>query len=214
MLFSDVLDRNVPTAVLRACLDLIVGEYRRTHGEVSRRYERAEAADVLPHIRRANIETGLQELADRFPDQLTVTVGRTKSGNFYRHVKCGQIIFTQSYVEPGRRVPREAVFRVDFAGNQNQMWLHPDDEAERKEKIKARESTYVILTHTPLIDNPAEPAYVSATLVGKGCQYLEAINLADHLALAAARATEPEVIPDRRIAALRKDAVAAPKKGA
>lgn len=204
-MLHELLERNVPRTLVRRLLSVVETAYRQTHREVQARYERAEASDVEPHIRRANIETAFLQLGRRFSPGIRVEQGETQNGNFFRYIVCNDVVMTESYVEPGRRVPREALFRNKFAGDPNQLLLFPDAEADRQRQHCDRERQYVILTHTPSPDDPSVPAYVAFVLVDADCKYSERVNLAEYLAATPVETAEPERIPDQLVARLRKE---------
>ena len=206
MNFRQLLDQNISLAVQRAIVGIVLEEYRHTHAEVSKKYGDEEAFDVQPHIRRANIESALLELEDRFKGTVLIRPGITERGHHYRFVVCGDFVLTQSYVESNRRVPRDAMFRNGFAGDPNQMLLDPEAEAERTRTLAAQELTYVIITHTPSVENAAEPSHVSLILVDKNCRCVASINLIEKLRGQLAHQVRTEEILDQSQVKLRKDA--------
>jgi len=203
--FRDQLNSSVPAEVQGGIVDVICAEYSHTHIEVNRSYAEEEARDVEPHIRRANIETSLLELAGRFPDHLTVASGVTQKNNHFRYLVCGKIVLTQSYIEPNRRVPRDAIFRNSFAGDPNQMLLDPDAESDRIAAIEAQELTYVIITHSRSLNNAAEPSHVTAVLVDANCHHVASVDLRENYAMLVSKNVPIECVEDRSQVTLRKD---------
>ncbi|MBC7834216.1 MAG: hypothetical protein H7Y88_03835 [Phycisphaerales bacterium] len=202
---GDVLDANVPLPLQQAIHTIFMEEYRLTNADVRRRYGAEEGHDVEPHLRRANIESRLGELEQIAPGLVKVHVGQNRSGNSFRFLECGSLILTQSYVEPGSKVPREAAFRNSFAGNLNQPRLFAPDEAERVAQVQALEKMYSIITHTPSPHNPAEPSHISVVFVDAACRFVASIDLAERIALNVARAVKVEVVTDRAQSRLRRD---------
>lgn len=202
--FRDQLNLNVPAEVQGGIVDVICAEYSHTNIEVKRSYAEAEARDVEPHIRRANIETSLLELAGRFPDHLTIASGVTQKNNHFRYLVCGKLVLTQSYVEPNRRVPRDARFRNSFAGDPDQMLLEPDAESDRIAAIEAQGLTYVIITHSRSLNNAAEPSHVTAVLVDADCRHVASVELRQNHAMLVSKNVPIERVENRSHVTLRK----------
>lgn len=207
--FESILDAYVPDDVQSALVRMVADEYRLTHSELRRKYDIAEARDLEPHVRRANIESKLVDIAKDFPEQIEVRVGKNQRGNSFRYLVFGDsdLLLTQSYVEDGRNIPRESLSRNKFAGNPHQMLLSPEADAERIRKLSEQDSTFGILTHTPMATDRSQVSHVSVVFVDENYHLVTSVNLVDRVALRAAETVPVEVVVDKAVAKLTKTAM-------
>lgn len=107
-----------------------------------------EAKDLLPHLRRAHIETVFAEIAVRQrAENVEVATGKNRCDNAHRIIKCGPVWITQSKIESRYQMPREAVFRQSYA-EKSQLMLFDEHACEEARKTD-EEVLYGIVVHKP-----------------------------------------------------------------
>lgn len=198
-------DRSYPTEIQTALVGVIQAAHDIADGFCSSEFAKPEANDLKPYIRRAFVEKGLVHLASRFADKVEVMMAVNPKGNSARMLRCGNVCLTASYLgENDGRVPRDAEFRNNFAGGIAQMLLHPDEERERIETLRAIKEIYAILCHRGSTDEPGVVTQASIVFVDVNCKFLADIDLL--LRVASERRTgEVEHVRDEVRSVLRQD---------
>lgn len=138
-----------------------------------------EAKDLLPHLRRAYIETVFAEIAGRQRRKsIEVVTGRNRSDNAHRIIKCGPLWITESKVESRYQMPREALFRQSYA-EKSQLMLF---EVNTHEEIsgKGEEVLYGIVVHKPAPGLLGHPEFIDIVFPDRNCEVIvDRIRLCD-----------------------------------
>lgn len=200
---TSTFDASVPIKVQTALVGIVRGATDLAKSFCFSEFDRPEARDLLPHVKRSYVERGLAQLPDRFPDLTSIEVRQNLSGNSARVLRCGEnVCMTASYLSRhDRQVPRQAEFRNDLAKDYNQMRLHPEAEDDRIRSLKeSMKEIYAILCHRGTPDG--ELTGVGVVFVNADCRYITDIDL---IARTSTRENEIEQISDEVRTQLRGD---------
>lgn len=200
---NSIFDEDVPESVQSALVQGIESSYQTADEFCSNEFDSPEVRDVVPHVRRAYVETMLHQIPDQF-GEVTAHTGCNNRGNSFRYIRCGRICLTASYVQENGLIPRTADFRNKFARDYNSPRLFPEDERERVETLAAITDIYAILTHRPLASDQTIPAHVSVTFVDENCCRIASIDLLARNTIQ--DVADVEVVRDEVPNELRKDA--------
>lgn len=104
---------HVPPGFLKALFDLLNREYPKARRECEHLPD-PQARYLRPHVRRANIEAGLLDIAGRFPGVEAKAVPNA-ADECHVEVTIGCIRMTVSHADQPNRLIREAKFRRTLA---------------------------------------------------------------------------------------------------
>lgn len=140
----EMFDAFVPEAVLLTITEGVIREYKNAKIWCETEFNPVEADGLLPHFRRACIESMLCELTKRHPEIQTMRRLNAKRNCSHRLVSCGGVMLTQSLVEHKKALPREAIYREGYARDP-QYYLFGEDDPPIEEA-----PLYGIITHMPV----------------------------------------------------------------
>lgn len=113
--------QEVPRGFLRDAVKCLFRSYEVACDECSQ-LPNEEAHDLRPYARRAHFEAGLRDIAGRHRG-VVASVHRNKAKNWsHTHIRCGQLVLTESAVEFPAQIVRHAEFRKTYARS-NQFLL-------------------------------------------------------------------------------------------
>jgi hypothetical protein len=197
----EMFDAFVPQGLQVAIAAGIVSEYRLAKVACDTEYHTAESEDLLPFVRRACIESMLCGLPKSHPDARIVTRSNKTKNCSHRVLVCGRILLTQSLVEHGGILPREAEYRKGYARDA-QYLLFEHEEAPAEDA-----PLYGIVTHMPVSRQDAGvPAFIDILFPDPNYRVIARIPLLGRFPAVLGRVeiAEPETIPDNLETTLRK----------
>lgn len=203
-MFNDLVSEHVQLAIAK----LVVAQYKVASEACEDEFSRAEAADLLPHYRRARIESELCDLVETFPALRVDEAPNAKRNCHHRRILCNQVMLTESLVKQRSQLPREARFRQGYARSR-QLHLF-----EKQLPPEPDSLLYAIVVHAPSSEDKASPAFVDVIFPDENYEtILERIPLLEKFPAVIGSVTETaeEVILDNVTAQLRSKAKRASK---
>lgn len=140
----EMFDTFVPEAVQLNLVEGVVREYKNARILCETEFNPPESADLLPHFRRACIESMLCELSKKHSEVRILRRLNAKRNCSHRLICCGRVTLTQSLVDRKITLPREAIYREGYARDP-QYSLFGEEEPSIEEA-----PLYGIITHMPV----------------------------------------------------------------
>lgn len=197
----EMFDAFVPQGLQLSLVEGVVKEYQHAKVWCETEFRLPESYDVLPHFRRACIESMLCEIVKHYPDIRITTRANARRNCSHRLLCCGRVMLTQSLVDRDGALPREAVYREGYARDP-QLYLFGEQEAPEEDA-----PLYGIITHMPLSGkDDGLPGFVDIVFPDEEYRLiLGRISLLDRFpgVVDAIAATAQEIIPDNLEAKLR-----------
>ena len=169
-----LVEKQVPNEFLRELVFSLAPAYRDAHERAFADYERSEAVNVLPFMRRANVEKAFRTAAVKHG--LKASTEQSSGGWNYTLVQAGDLLITQAAAPNEYHVVHQALYRLTLAKNnwmldrQLHMYL-----CEEPQKV---DSFYAIFLHGKQEDDPSKPAFAHLVFPDVNCRnYVEYINL-------------------------------------
>jgi hypothetical protein len=164
--------QQVPRGFLLDSVKCLFKSYEAGYEDCSQ-LPNEEAHDLRPYCRRAHFEAGWRDTAARHKGQgVVASAHHNKANNWnHTHVRCGQVVLTQSAVEFPTQMVRHAEFREGYARS-NQLSLFdpavpPSPDAP----------LYCILLHG-VSDDPRIPLFVRIVFPTPDCSgYVEGSSI-------------------------------------
>jgi hypothetical protein len=104
--------------------------YEAAYDHCETHFERAEAGNVLPFVRRAMIEAQLREIARSFPEIAATARRSPESAWNHTLVICGRVALTESTVSQPEENVRPSIFRQQYSARDNVRHLFPEMEPD------------------------------------------------------------------------------------
>jgi len=140
----EMFDTFVPEAVQLTLAEGVIREYKNAKILCETEFNPAESVDLLPHFRRACIESMLCELSKRHSEVRILRRLNANRNCSHRLVFCGRVMLTQSLVERKKTLPREAIYRESYA-HDPQYSLFGEEEPPIEDA-----PLYGIISHMPV----------------------------------------------------------------
>ena len=140
----EMFDSFIPEALQLDIAKGVVREYHHAKIFCDTEFNPAESRDLLPHYRRACIESMLCELSNKYSGMRNNRKQNLKRNCSHRLIFYRRIMLTQSLVERERMLPREAIYRESYARDP-QLHLFGKEEPTIEDA-----PLYGIITHAPV----------------------------------------------------------------
>jgi hypothetical protein len=135
---------TVPQPMLRSLLKALLQSYRDSSAYCYKKYRPAQAKDVSGHVRRADMESEMLGVAERFKSVASAETHMFKNyTGTYVELQCGVVRLTESCVPDKEELPRQADFRATLAGRRQGKFVFAADEEVQVQP----EHLYGILLH-------------------------------------------------------------------
>ena len=170
----DIFDEYVAQAFLHNTCKMVIEAYENAFEDCESRFDRPEAHDALPILRRALIEQNWRALANRFQGiRGTARTNKTES-NYHTRISAGPVILTESAVDSPSAIVRQAGFRLSYAGAEQQLVLGNLVDSTQGSNL------FAILIHGAHPKNPSLPGFIHIVFPAADCNsYIDRINLLD-----------------------------------
>ena len=170
----------MPGLLQRDLLRSVLACYEQADKHV-KRYPPTEAMTLRGHVRRADIEVDLRNVAAKyFGAEATAQPNRTGS-TYHSVVVIGAVKLTQSKLPNTRRMVKPSAFREEYAANGDQYLLKFMENPRRKKVVTiggARDYLFAVLIHGCSRKNKARPYFVRFAFPNKECtRWLHQIDL-------------------------------------
>jgi len=145
------------------CLCQSYGEaYKRGHED----YPDSEAHDLIPHLRRANVERDMRNLAQRHGLHGRAALNVIRN-SFHTRIIMDDIVMTISATMSPNEKVRDAEFRKSYANDpQCHLPLFPEDPPTIDIR---RDGLYVLLKHGPNCEDPAKLGFARIVFPTPDC---------------------------------------------
>lgn len=118
-------DAQIPEGFLEDTIRAILACYKRADDECRKLYPAPVGHDLRPHLRRAQIETEWAKVVAQYSALSSEYCKNYARNCWHARITCGNIILTESFVDPRIGHVRPAIFRETYA-RLNQGFLFPD----------------------------------------------------------------------------------------
>jgi hypothetical protein len=126
-----MLFENAPSQLFERCLKAIFAAHKLAHDECGTGYERTEAENLIPYMRRAKVEGLIRAAAGMVRGVTTSVVKSTNSNWNHTEIRSGCVVVTASAVQTPCALVDPAEFRTTLArSSQGVLWPEFDDEPE------------------------------------------------------------------------------------
>jgi hypothetical protein len=160
-----IFNEDVPKEFIFETIDILLASYIEAHTTCKLRYAATEARYALPHIQRANFEGDWRKVKRKFPAGKARIRKNTRGDGHTRYV-FGRVVMTASAVSEPDELPRRAVFRNTYAGEQQTDLFDKDATVPRGTAL------YAMLTHGPRRAGSPVPAFIRILFPSKDCKSL------------------------------------------
>lgn len=117
---------NMPRDYLAGALRTLFDCYEASEDQCDATFQRSEAVNLIPFYRRAMIEQQLREVAGSFPGIRAEARRSPSSGWNHTLVLSGRAALTENAVGHPDGLVRPSLFRMMYAGKDNQQYLFPE----------------------------------------------------------------------------------------
>jgi hypothetical protein len=174
--------------------------YRDAYAHAYENFGPAQAKDLLPHIRRAKIESHLETIAGDIDILTTDTYLNTAKNCRHVRVSSKTIVLTANAVAGPREMVRSAIFRTTLAES-NQLFLFPEVDTRPK-----GDSCYSMILHGPQELEPARVGFIYLVFPSYNSKsYIARCNLVSLLNITLYPSVEEEKIKDTSFPELKKN---------
>ncbi|MBI5970985.1 MAG: hypothetical protein HY884_07510 [Deltaproteobacteria bacterium] len=136
---KEIFNRSVPKKFQESIIECLFDIYPKAYDYCAAKYPQQVAHDLLPHERRAMLETKLPEIAKIHKLEAIHQLNKTRNSH-HAVISAGGIILTASYADSPQSIVRYAEFRKDYAQtNQGHLF--------RKDISENNAPRYAILLH-------------------------------------------------------------------
>jgi hypothetical protein len=172
--YEQMFLKVVPEDFLGDMVRVIVDAYPAAADECFGRYPRAVAHDLVAHVRRAKIESGLQAVADKHREigLMARDTPNRRSSAFHTLVRAHHIVVTESMVRTPDTPVRRADFRTTYARSSQLSMFVPVSEPDPSEPL------YAIVLHGPDVNRPSRLGFIHVRFpLPDGVTYVGRIDL-------------------------------------
>lgn len=173
-MFNDLVPAELQSKIAKA----VVSQYSEAYKYCYERFLPTEAHDLLPHHRRACIESVIPDLAEGIESCVAESRKNKAKNCSHRLIVNNRIILTQSKVEQSEILPRNAEFRSGYAESPQMFFsfMNEDKTPESDEKAPL----YAIIIHMPMENSKNSPEFVNIVFPDKFYEVIvQSIRLLD-----------------------------------
>ncbi len=168
-----LVEKQIPNVFLKELVFSLAPAYMNAYERAFSEYEKYEAMNVLPFMRRANIEKAFGATAVKHG--LKASKRKSSGGWNFTLVQAGDILITQAAASK-YYVVYPAQYRLDLA--KNNWMLDRQLHMYLREELPKEEMFHAIFLHGKQENDPSKPAFAHLVFPDVNCRsYVEYINL-------------------------------------